>query len=132
MSILRAAFVQGRLGKDEFDMRVGQAFGSRTYAELAAVTADLPAGLATAKRSQRARAQDEPMRRPGRMIALAAISVLAAATVTAVVLATAAAPGRRVAIAPVRPAAVVPHQFSPFIAYAAFGWLPAGSKVGDI
>jgi hypothetical protein len=63
------------------------------------------------------------------MIALAAISVLAAATVTAVVLATAAAPGRRVAIAPVRPAAVVPHQFSPFIAYAAFGWLPAGSTV---
>jgi hypothetical protein len=121
--------VQGRLGKDEFDLRVGQAFGSRTYAELAAVTADLPAGLATAKRSQRARAQDEPMRRPGRMIALAAISVLAAATVTAVVLATAAAPGRRVAIAPVRPAAVVPHQFSPFIAYAAFGWLPAGSTV---
>ena len=129
VSILRAAFVQGRLGKDEFDLRVGQAFGSRTYAELAAVTADLPAGLATAKRSQRARAQDEPMRRPGRMIALAAISVLAAATVTAVALATAAAPGRRVAIAPVRPAAVVPHQFSPFIAYAAFGWLPAGSKV---
>jgi len=129
VSILRAAFVQGRLGKDEFDLRVGQAFGSRTYAELAAVTADLPAGLATAKRSQRARAQDEPMRRPGRMIALAAISVLAAAAVTAVVLATAAAPGRRVAIAPVRPAAVVPHQFSPFIAYAALGWLPAGSKV---
>ena len=27
------------------------------------------------------------------------------------------------------PHAVVPHQFSPFIAYAAFGWLPAGSKV---
>jgi hypothetical protein len=121
--------VQGRLGKDEFDLRVGQAFGSRTYAELAAVTADLPAGLATAKRSQRARAQDEPMRRPGRRIALAAISVLAAAAVTAVALATAAAPGRRAAIAPVRPAAVVPHQFSPFIAYAAFGWLPAGSKV---
>jgi hypothetical protein len=64
-----------------------------------------------------------------RRAALAAISVLAAATVTAVVLGTAAAPGRRVAIAPVRPAAVVPHQFSPFIAYAAFGWLPAGSKV---
>jgi hypothetical protein len=64
-----------------------------------------------------------------RRAALAAISVLAAATVTAVALATAAAPGRRAAIAPVRPAAVVPHQFSPFIAYAAFGWLPAGSKV---
>lgn len=129
VSILRAAFVQGRLGKDEFDLRVGQAFGSRTYAELAAVTADLPAGLATAKRSQPARALDEPMRRPGRMIALAAISVLAAAAVTAVALATAAAPGRPAGIAPVRPAAVVPQQFSPFIAYAAFGWLPAGYKL---
>jgi hypothetical protein len=64
-----------------------------------------------------------------RRAALAAISVLAAATVTAVALATAAAPGRRAAIAPARPAAVVPHQFSPLIAYAAFGWLPAGSKV---
>ena len=127
VSILKAAFVQGRLGKDEFDLRVGHAFGSRTYAELAAVTADLPAGSATAKRSQPARAQDEPMRRPGRMIALAAIS-LAAAAVTAVALATAAAPGRPAAIAPVRPA-TVPHQFSSFIAYAAFGWLPAGYKL---
>ena len=42
---LKAAFVQGRLDKDEFDLRVGQAFASRTYAELAAVTADIPAGL---------------------------------------------------------------------------------------
>ena len=69
------------------------------------------------------------MRRPGRMIALVAILVLAAATVTAVAFGTAAAPGRRAAIAPVRPAAVVPDQFSPFIAYAAFGWLPAGYKL---
>jgi len=64
-----------------------------------------------------------------RRAALAAIPVLAAAAVTAVVLATAAAPGRPAPIAPARPATVVPHQFSPFIAYAAFGWLPAGSKV---
>jgi type III secretory pathway component EscV len=35
--------VHGRLAKDEFDARVGQAFASRTYAELAAVTADIPA-----------------------------------------------------------------------------------------
>jgi Domain of unknown function (DUF1707) len=41
---LKAAFVQGRLAKDEFDARVGQAFASRTYAELAAVTGDIPAG----------------------------------------------------------------------------------------
>jgi hypothetical protein len=46
---LKAAFVQGRLTKDEFDARVGQAFASRTYAELATLTADIPAGLSGAK-----------------------------------------------------------------------------------
>jgi hypothetical protein len=40
---LKAAFVQGRLVKDEFDTRIGQTFASRTYADLAAVTADIPA-----------------------------------------------------------------------------------------
>ena len=45
IGVLKAAFVQGRLTKDEFGTRVGQAFTSRTYAELAKVTADLPAGL---------------------------------------------------------------------------------------
>ena len=42
--------MQGWLTKDEFDARIGQALASRTYAELAAVTADLPAGPATARR----------------------------------------------------------------------------------
>lgn len=46
---LKAAFVQGRLAKDEFDARIGQALASRTYAELAMVTADIPAGLAGAQ-----------------------------------------------------------------------------------
>lgn len=46
---LKAAFVEGRLVKEEFDQRVGQALTSRTYAELAAVTADLPAGLTAAE-----------------------------------------------------------------------------------
>jgi Domain of unknown function (DUF1707) len=45
IELLKAAFVQGRLAKDEFDARVGQALASRTYAELAAVGADIPAGL---------------------------------------------------------------------------------------
>jgi Domain of unknown function (DUF1707) len=40
---LKAAFVQGRLTKDEFDARVGRTLGSRTYAELATVTAGIPA-----------------------------------------------------------------------------------------
>jgi hypothetical protein len=40
---LKAAFVQGRLDTGELDDRVGRAFTSRTYAELAALTADIPA-----------------------------------------------------------------------------------------
>ncbi len=43
IDLLKTAFVQGRLAKDEFDARVGQVFVSRTYAELSAVTADIPA-----------------------------------------------------------------------------------------
>jgi hypothetical protein len=41
---LKDAFVHGRLTKDELDSRAGQAFTARTYAELAVLTADLPAG----------------------------------------------------------------------------------------
>lgn len=48
---LKAAFVQGRLTKEELDARVGQAFVSRTYGELAAPIADLPAGLADKPRT---------------------------------------------------------------------------------
>jgi hypothetical protein len=44
IDVLKAAFVQGRLTKDEFESGVGRALGSRTYAELAAITAGIPAG----------------------------------------------------------------------------------------
>ena len=71
ISTLKAAFVQGMLNKDEFDLRVGQSLGSRTYADLAALTADLPAGLAAAKPPQPARAQGgQPVPRPGRWLAV--------------------------------------------------------------
>ena len=43
---LKAAYVQGRLTKDELEVRVGEALASRTYAQLAVHTADLPTGLA--------------------------------------------------------------------------------------
>jgi hypothetical protein len=49
IGVLKAAFVQGMLTKHEFDLRIGQVFASRTYAELAALTADIPAGLAPAQ-----------------------------------------------------------------------------------
>jgi hypothetical protein len=42
---LKDAFVQGLLTKDELGTRAGQALASRTYAELAAITADIPARL---------------------------------------------------------------------------------------
>ena len=71
---LKAAFVQGRLDKDEFDLRVGQAFASRTYAELAAVTADIPARPSPARPPEPARAQGEqPVLRPGPVIMAATV-----------------------------------------------------------
>ena len=57
---LKAAFVQGRLTKDEFDARVDQTFAARTHAELATVTADIPAGLVPRKPPRR------PMKKPVR------------------------------------------------------------------
>jgi len=46
IEVLKAAFVQERLDRDEFDVRVGRALASRTYADLAALTADItPARL---------------------------------------------------------------------------------------
>ena len=72
IEVLKAAFVQGRLGKDEFDLRVGQAFAARTHAELAAVTNGLPAESATAKPAAPAHAPSEPpVVRPGPLITVA-------------------------------------------------------------
>ena len=45
ISALKAAFVQGMLDRDEFGQRVDRAFAARTYADLAAVTGDIPARL---------------------------------------------------------------------------------------
>jgi hypothetical protein len=50
IDVLKVAFVQGRLAKDGFDQRVGQALASRTVAELAALTADVPPLTAAAAR----------------------------------------------------------------------------------
>jgi Domain of unknown function (DUF1707)/Domain of unknown function (DUF4190) len=44
IDVLKVAFVEGRLTQEECEQRVGQAFSARTYADLAALTADLPAG----------------------------------------------------------------------------------------
>ncbi|HEX2820060.1 MAG TPA: DUF1707 domain-containing protein [Streptosporangiaceae bacterium] len=44
VGVLRAGFAEGRLTQDELDERVAQAYAARTYADLWALTADLPAG----------------------------------------------------------------------------------------
>ena len=53
--VIKAAFAEGRLTRDEHGTRVQRAYGARTYAELATVTADLPAGpLGTLSSGQQA------------------------------------------------------------------------------
>ena len=44
VSVLRAGFTEGRLSQDELDDRVARAYAARTYGQLWALTADLPAG----------------------------------------------------------------------------------------
>ena len=46
---LKSAFERGQLTKDEFGARVGRTLASRTYAELAPLTAGIPARPATAR-----------------------------------------------------------------------------------
>ena len=71
---LKAALVQGRLTKDEYDERMGQASASRSGAELAALTADLPVGrMDAAARPPTARDV-----RIGVSVSIAAASVAAA------------------------------------------------------
>jgi hypothetical protein len=82
IGVLKAAFVQERLTKDEFDLRVGLALASRTRVELAALTADLPAGP-IGDQPSRAPVRVQA-RRPMNNAAKAGICVTIAVAVTAV------------------------------------------------
>jgi len=44
IDMLAAALGQGRLTRDEFDLRLGQALGSRYFGDLMTLIADLPVG----------------------------------------------------------------------------------------
>ena len=44
VDVLKAGFAEGRLTQDEYNERMNRAYAARTYAELSALTADLPAG----------------------------------------------------------------------------------------
>jgi len=62
VDVLKAAFVHERLTEDELDDRVGRALAARTYADLDALTADIPAGPDLALSPGFVAA---PVRRPG-------------------------------------------------------------------
>ena len=49
IDVLKSAFVYGLLDQDALSERTGQALASRTYAELNALTAGIPAGLIAAQ-----------------------------------------------------------------------------------
>jgi hypothetical protein len=87
---LKAAFVQGRLAKDEFDVRVGHALAARTHAELAAVTADIPVDP-TGDRPARAPAQPALGVKSGACVTVAAALLAAVLWAAAVVAGSAAA-----------------------------------------
>ena len=44
VDVLKAGFAEGRLTQDEYNDRMSAAYDAKTYGELAALTADLPAG----------------------------------------------------------------------------------------
>ena len=102
IDVLKTAFVQGRLTRDEFGLRVGQALASRTYADLAALTADLPAGTAAIQPlpatplAERAAPDAEPARRPGRVLASGTIARVSASGAAASMAFTAAVVGESV------------------------------------
>jgi len=77
IEVLKTAFVQGRLTKDEFGTRIGQALTSQTYAELTTVTADLPAGPMGA-RPPRQLARTRPCLSMNAVLSAGAFAMLAA------------------------------------------------------
>ena len=77
IDILQGAFASGQLTRGEFDTRVGQALGARTYAELAALTALIPGPGAGLTGSPQARtASVAPARVPARSCASVIIVAL--------------------------------------------------------
>ena len=79
---LKAAFVQGRLTRDQLGVRAGQALVSRTYAELAVVTDGIPAGLTSVVRPP-ARPAGRTRKPARRTVAAGAACVIIPATMGA-------------------------------------------------
>jgi hypothetical protein len=131
IELLKAAFVQGRLARDEFDLRVGQVLASRTYTDLAAVTANIPAGLTGAQPPQ-------PARKPANKDAVTAVACVSAAWTSIWVPLVIVDGIHSVAnlILVVVLVSIVPVLLAGFLLYHAWldkreaGWLNAGSHTG--
>ena len=81
---LKAAFVRERLTKEELDARVGQALASRTYADLAALTGDIPEGLPGRQPREPGRVRDRPPMSNARKAAICVAIAVAVPVVLAV------------------------------------------------
>jgi hypothetical protein len=58
IEVLKVAFVQDRITKDELDQRIGKVLASRTYNDLEILTADIPGALIRAAPAESARRPD--------------------------------------------------------------------------
>jgi hypothetical protein len=90
VGVIRAGFAEGRLSQDELDDRVGQAYSARTYGELWALTADLPAGPFAPAHGPVAVVAEKALRpaswRPAAALIITALIIFAlAALITAIV-----------------------------------------------
>ena len=94
IDVLKAAYAEGRLTREEHEARAERAYRSRTYADLAALTADLPAGPLGTLSAQAVAAPTAylPAAEPGRTNPLAIASLacglipLLPATLAAIIL----------------------------------------------
>ena len=85
IAALKAAFVAGRLTKDEFELRLTLVFASWTHADLAVLTADIPARLATPQPPEPAREPDtKKLIQRGAAVAAAAGILIPTTVITAV------------------------------------------------
>jgi DUF1707 SHOCT-like domain len=84
IDMLATAFAQGRLTKRALDLRAGQTFAARTHAELAALTADLPAGQ-TGTRPARKPARAQTRQRADKAVVWSAWGLISPALFAAIV-----------------------------------------------
>jgi Domain of unknown function (DUF1707) len=107
LDMLKAAFVQGRLTKHEFDVRVGQTLLARTFGELTAVTADILAWSIP-----------RPVRTPAKSLSPPAHAVVKAVACAIIALAAIAMAGL-----PAMRTKPVPRNMSIAACYAFYDWI---------